>query len=231
MRQKYLIILTGIDGAGKTTQSKLLKNFLENVLTARVNVIHFEPPMWLTILQLSIIKHVRNQSMYYSSNYNKKNYDKNSGRDGIFKVLYALFYLYVGILFYAKLLLLLLRFNCSRKIIIICDRYPLIDGLAYICFRTQNIPLSIKLTSIWSVFELILQKISIPQCLLLLINPELTLGRRPEHNLKRQKTHQLLINYFCSNFKPRFISIDVSNETIMAVHKAIVAKVLRLLRT
>lgn len=226
MKHKYLLILTGVDGAGKTTQSKLLRSSIGSITNITVYTINFEPPIWLTILQQLFIK-CRRRLKRYENDYNKSSSGKcvNFARN----MLFLLYYLFLGTLFYIKLMIILLS-NNSRKLII-CDRYPLIDGLTYISFRTQSISLSIKLAYLWLIFEMFLQKISMQRCVQLHIDPYLSIKRRPEHSIKRQKIHQYLIYFFCTKYlKSNYDRIDVSDKSVTAVYTTLLMVVLEWLR-
>jgi len=213
MSRKYIVTITGIDGAGKTTQAILLKRTISSRYGINVELIHFETPTPVAkLIDMLLSKMKRNSS---SDVINSK-----KSRQALRHALYSLLYLFTGIIFYLKLLyILIVKSKGRRKLLVICDRYPLTDGLAHIMYRTQDLRFINLTLRLWHLFELIINVTANQIFVQFYINPNLAAIRRPEHDIKRLKLHQHVILLSCHKYKRRYCNVLDVDKPLIDVHE------------
>jgi len=214
MSQKYLIVITGVDGAGKTTQAILLKRTIGSRYGFNVELVHFEPPAPLSKLMGILLSKMGKKGSNSTATRSEKSYSR-----GYREASYSLLYLFIGIFFYFRLLYNLTVKGKGREHLIICDRYPLTDGLAHIMYRTQNLKFINYVLRIWNVFDLILNKISNQVFIHLFIDPLVAIIRRPEHDKKRLEIHQHIILYLCHKYKRHKCIVLNANKSLLDLHR------------
>ena len=147
------------------------------------------------------------------------NTKKTSNKGGLRTLLYGLLYLIIGIWFYVKVLYLVFV-NGKRshgKLLLICDRYPLIDGSAHITYNAGNLIFTRRITWLWRYFEIVLSKTVNQLCIHFHIDPKIVRKRRPEHNIKRLRIHQILITFYCIKYKRHCYIILDANKSLDSI--------------
>jgi len=226
MNRKYMLVLIGVDGAGKTTQAIILRKILSSQYDIITELIHFELPvplMKLIKLRDILLGRIRHNELDTKSKDLGKTYNKNYRL-----LLYTLLYSLAGIIFYFKVLYILtIKTKAGKKLLIICDRYPLVDGLAHIAYRVRDLKFVDIARRLWFPFELILNRLSRQMFIQLWVDPRIAHIRRPEHPIRRLELHQRLILLFCRKYRKHYCYILNANRPLMSVQRELLLKVSR----
>jgi thymidylate kinase len=196
-RKKHLIVLTGVDGSGKTTQSVLL---LKHLKKQRKNVIliHYEMN-FIFVKFLQFIKLFNHKQTYKGDNKEDDvNIDNKNIKNQIKKLCIFLMYATDTLLFYnIKLNVLFFKYE-----IIIADRYPSIDGIGF--FQLHGINNLFLKKLYWKCFKK-------PHLIFFInVSPSIAWKRRQEHSLFRQKKHYSDLNDILSEYITLFPFINVN---------------------
>jgi len=216
--KKLLIVLVGVDGAGKTTHSFWLHNVLRTRFST--SLIHDElPPL------ISLVMQRRGSSGGYG-HYDERGQKVNNKT--LRGILHVFLYAFNEILLLIRILKALK--NCD---IIILDRwFP--DSLASITYsRKGYMRLIMKILNILSKSIGIIVNIQNVQVLIILlkVDPIIAHLRRPEHSLTRQKVVSTFIEYFSRIVAKKnrwiFNAIDTTNKSVQEVHLMILKALLK----
>jgi len=215
--KKLLIVLAGVDGAGKTTHSFLLYNVLKKWFSA--SLVHDELPSSIGLIVQRWESSRRMATIMREQNVNNKT---------LRGMLHVFLYAFNEILLLIRILRALK--NCD---VIILDRwFP--DSLASITYsRKDYMWLIMKILNILSKSIGIIINIQKIQVLIILLKVDPTVAhlRRPEHSLTRQKVVSTFTEYFSRIVAKEnrwiFNAIDTTNKSVQEVHLMILKALLK----
>jgi len=215
--KKLLIVLAGVDGAGKTTHSFLLYNVLKKWFSA--SLVHDELPSSIGLIVQRWGSSRRMATIMREQNVNNKT---------LRGMLHVFLYAFNEILLLIRILRALK--NCD---VIILDRwFP--DSLASITYsRKDYMWLIMKILNILSKSIGIIVNIQKIQVLIILLKVDPTVAhlRRREHSLTRQKVVSTFTEYFSRIVAKEnrwiFNAIDTTNKSVQEVHLMILKALLK----
>jgi thymidylate kinase len=174
-KSSKIIVLCGIDGSGKTTQSQIQYMKLRE-RGFKILLCHYELFSLLQKLSELVVRHI------------KRNQARTEDQLAYLKKLQVFnlkAFLWLIVYFLNDLLLSIkLRLYMLACYVIVADRYPLIDGLVMLQYKGINYR---------ALFKLYSRFIPWPNVCIFIDTPVgITLLRRPEHTLFRQHVQRIL---------------------------------------
>ncbi len=229
MLRKYIISLSGIDGCGKTTQSKILYRLVKRSYKRTYLIQYKTYDPFKKIINMGVKQRLHLEKQYslarrsikYRINFFLKN------------IAYYILWILNDIVFSYNLRRILRHVD-----VVVMDRTPFIDGVCLLGLRKVNLKPYIRL--IRFLYRWIFR---VDRCrviaIVLDIDPVITLSRRKEHSLYRQvllKTYILGVAkkfyklYRCSSNGFSIRVVDVSHKSIEQVSSILWGIVSRELR-